>query len=533
MRPSEAHQSQLLELSFLDTPDRAPVRLVPGSRFTIGRAVECQISINNASVSRQHAELTVRENGVFLEDLGSRHGTRVNGVPLHARRPMRIEAGSDIQLGPALLRVDRAYARIRTDFLGADGDSVNTITLGASGRAGAEQSLRILVDTVRSIDIRTTEEVAGKLILDRMLDVTGLERGLIVRLTGTGDAQVIASSGAQLGSVSRTLLAAAEDPNQVAHLSQTDDFLHAQSVVGSGVREALCVRLTVKEGEYQYMYLDSRSARSSVGVEIAEFIGAAARICGFVFETIARRRDEETIRDIERARQVQARLLPPASGTMAGIGWHLEARPGSLLAGDFAGIAERPDGTCFAWVGDVVGKGAPAAMLMATAQAWLHSAAVRGDDPAHAVAGLNAFLCAHSEAGEYATLILAVIHPDGAVDAYDAGHGHAFLLGPDGARLLNFEEGGTPVGMVPDYEYGCTRLRLEPGSRLLLFTDGVHEQPNIEGERFGTERMADILRATSSGDDDIKALLTHLERFGGKRFEDDVTILSIRRAEMS
>jgi pSer/pThr/pTyr-binding forkhead associated (FHA) protein len=480
-------------------------------------------------VSRQHAELVVRETGVYLEDLGSRHGTRVNGVPLYPRRPARVEPGSDIQLGPERLRVDRAYARIRTDFLGSDGDSVNTITLGASGRSGAEHSLRVLVDTVREIDIRATEEVAGKLILDRMLEVTGLERGLIVRLAGNGDAQVIASSGAQLGSVSRTLLAAAEDPDQVAHLSQTDDFSHAQSVVGSGVREALCVRLTVKEGEFEYMYLDSRNSRSSVGVDIAEFIGAAARICGFVFESIARRRDEETIRDIERAREVQARLLPPATGTAAGISWSLEQRPGALLAGDFAGVAERPDGTCFAWVGDVVGKGAPAAMLMATAQAWLHAAAARGDEASSAVKALNGFLSGHSEDGEYATLVLFVLHPDGRVEAFDAGHGHAFLVGAGGAQLLQFDEGGMPVGMMPDSEYNPTNLRLEPGVRLLLFTDGVNEQPNIEGERFGTDRMASVLSSTTSGDDDIRALLASLERFGGKRFEDDVTILSIRR----
>ena len=532
MRASDA-PSSLLELSFLDTPDRSPVRLVAGAKFTIGRAVECQITINNASVSRQHAELVVRDNGVFLEDLGSRHGTRVNGVPVHARRPLRIEAGSDIQLGPALLRVDRAYARIRTDFLGSDGDSVNTITLGADGRSGAEHSLRVLVDTVRSIDLRATEEVAGKLILDRMLEVTGLERGLVVRLAGSGEAQVIASSGAQLGSVSRTLLAAAEDPNQVAHLSQTDDFLHAQSVVGSGVREALCVRLAVKEGEYQYMYLDSRNSRSSVGVEIAEFIGAAARICGFVFESIARPREEETIPDIQRARAVPARLLPPATGTAAGVSWHLEQRPGALLAGDFAGVAERPDGTCFAWVGDVVGKGAPAAMLMATAQAWLHAAAARGDDASSAVKALNAFLAGHSEPGEYATLVLLVLHADGRVEAYDAGHGHAFLIGPEGAQLLQFDEGGMPVGMIPECEYNATALRLDHGTRLLLFTDGVNEQPNLEGDRFGTDRMASVLSSTASGDDDIRALLANLERFGGKRFEDDVTILSIRRERAS
>jgi len=504
------------------------MRLQRGQRLVIGRALDCQISINNPSVSRQHAALEVRDEGVFVEDLGSRHGTRLNEMPLRAGRPVRIEAGDMLQLGPTTLRIDPAYARVKTDMMTAEAGHVRTIMLEPR-KGGAEHSLRMLVDAVRSIPSDVDEQNAGRMMLERLLQATGLERGLIVRLVGGSEAQIVASAGAQLGSVSRSLLAAAEDPNQVAHLSQEDDLRFAHSVVGSGVREALAVRLMVRSDDDHFMYLDTRNSAGGVDAGMAEFVGAAARICGFVFESIARRRDEETMRDVRRAREVQKRLLPEPTGMVSGVSWRLESRPGSLLAGDFAGMAVRPDGSCFAWVGDVVGKGAPAAMLMATAQSWLHASAARGESPAQAVTGLNEFLHARSAADEFATLFLAAIAPDGTVEACDAGHGLAFLVTIAGARVFD-SDGGPPVGAAPGIEFGSTRAVLERGDRLLLVTDGVHEQRAAEGEQFGIERVVGVLGATRTGADDVGTLMAELARFAGERFDDDVTILSVTRS---
>ncbi len=523
----DGSRPEALEVCFPDSPGRSPVRLAPGRRLVVGRAPDCAISIDHPSVSRQHAAIEQRDDGAFVEDLGSRHGTRVNERPLRTGRPVRLEAGDVLQLGPARLRVDHVYERLEADLVDDRASQVQTIMLEPR-TGGAEHALRVLVDAVRSIPSDADEEGAGRLMLERMLQATGLERGLVLRLAGGGDVRVVASAGAQLGRVSRSLLAAAQDPDQVAHLSQEGELQLAHSVVGSGVHEALAVRLAVREDDDHFMYLDTRHAAGGVDRRMAEFVGAAARICGFVFESIARRRDEETMRDVRRAREVQERLLPDSTGETSGVRWWLEQRPGALLAGDFAGVAARPDGSCLAWVGDVAGKGAAAAMLMAAAQSWLHAAAARGEPPAQALTGLNEFLHARSAAHEFATLFLAAIGADGSLETCDAGHGLAFLVSGESASVLA-SEGGPPVGAAPGIEYGSSRSSLAGGDRLLLATDGVHEQRSSEGRLFGIERMVEVLGESRTGAGDVDALMTDLTSFADGRFDDDVTILSVAR----
>ncbi|MFM7050947.1 MAG: PP2C family protein-serine/threonine phosphatase, partial [Planctomycetota bacterium] len=155
--------------------------------------------------------------------------------------------------------------------------------------------------------------------------------------------------------------------------------------------------------------------------------------------------------------------------------------------------------------------------------------AVRGDSPARALTELNEFLARRSASDEFATIFLVAIHPDGRIEACDAGHGLAFMIGVHGARRVD-SDGGPHVGAAAGIDFGASETVLERGDRLLLVTDGVHEQRSRDGDQFGLERIMGVLGAKRTGADDVGTLLAELSRFAGERFDDDVTILSITRS---
>jgi sigma-B regulation protein RsbU (phosphoserine phosphatase) len=201
-----------------------------------------------------------------------------------------------------------------------------------------------------------------------------------------------------------------------------------------------------------------------------------------------------------------------------------------MLAGDFAGMLTRSDGAVFAWVGDVAGKGPAAAMLMATAQAWLYGAGMHLDPLEVITSRLNEFIFERSEASEFATLFLAVIHTDGRTEVCDAGHGIAFCLSHGAVQRLEVE-GGPPLGLVSGTDYSTSIIELSHASRLVLVTDGVHEQRSSQNEQFGFDRMIKLLSTSTTCESDIELLVREVAKFAGPHFDDDVTILSIQRVE--
>jgi len=533
-----------LELHFPDSPELAPVRIVHGDVRTIGRATECSICINNASVSREHAIVRYDDDGASIEDRNSRHGTKVGSVKLEPGMRLPIGEGDTILCGPVRIDVDRVYERVRTENLGGSPQDVRTVMLGAR-RGGGPQLIRVLRELTRIRPEEGGREVTAQAILRQLLAATGLERALLVRGASDspdGRVSVIARVGEASGAISSTVLAAAKDKDRVAHLSQSQQLGNAQSIIGSGVSETVCARVPLNSGEELYIYLDSRRGQGSVSDDAAEFVGVAAAVCGLVFDGIEHRKLSEMRSHFERAANVQQKLLPSRMGTSGALAWALESVPAEppdeanlgsgRPSGDIVGVAVRPDGSTLTWIGDVCGHGIGAALLMSAAQSWLHAAAGRVEDPAVTLTALNEFLHHHTEAHDFASLLVAAIAEDGSVEICDAGHGHAFRIGPGGPAYIEVpsESGGAVVGAMPDATYATYRIRLAAGERLVLATDGVRESTNAAGEQFGTDRVLEALRGSRSAEDDLARLRAAVEAFSGGVRHDDRTILSIERS---
>ena len=543
MPPVDPKRLPPLELHFPDSPEIVSIRIALGDVRTIGRATECSICLNNASVSREHAILRYDDEGASVEDRHSRHGTKVNGVKLDPGIRLPIGEGDEILCGPVRVQVDRVYERVRTENMDGTLQAVHTVMLGTRS-GGGPQLIRVLRELTRIDPEVGGREAVGAAVLRQLLGVTALERGLLVR--GAGDAldgrvSVIARVGEHGGSISSTVLAASKDPARVAHLSQSQQLGHAQSIIGSGVTETVCARVPVRSGDELYIYLDSGRGTRSISDEAAEFVGLAAAVCGFVFDGIEYRKLSEMRSHFERAANVQQKLLPSRTGTSGSLSWALESVPAEppdeanlgsgRPSGDIVGVAVRPDGSTLAWIGDVCGHGIGAALLMSAAQSWLHAAAGRVEDPAVTLAALNEFLHTHTEAYDFASLLLAAISEDGSVEICDAGHGHAFRIGAGGPECIELpgESGGAVVGAMPDASYSTYRIRLGTGERLVLATDGVRESKGAADEEFGAERILDALRGSRSADDDLARLRAAVDAFTGGVRHDDRTILSIER----
>jgi serine phosphatase RsbU (regulator of sigma subunit) len=112
----------------------------------------------------------------------------------------------------------------------------------------------------------------------------------------------------------------------------------------------------------------------------------------------------------------------------------------------------------------------------------------------------------------------------------DAGHGLAVRVRSGAAERVE-AEGGFPMGVSSDQPYGCTELRLMPGERLVLFSDGLKEQQSAEGEEFGMPRILNALGGSGSCDEDVERLFGAVRAFaGGESFADDVTVASFELA---
>lgn len=272
--------------------------------------------------------------------------------------------------------------------------------------------------------------------------------------------------------------------------------------------------------------------RCHVPVESGHLAGdPLARVC-LECLTQAERRDLE--RDLELAAVVQQRLLPPEHVHTAG--WEIEHRyrPLGAVSGDYCDVLHEqgPDAPIHVVLGDVSGKGLSASILMSHLQAVFRALASPELRIAELARRANRLLCERTLSSAFSTLLLGRLWPDGAVELCNAGHCPALLV-RDG-EVAPLGATGVPLGLFPESEFGTTRLRLAKGDSLFLYTDGLSETTNGDGEAYGDRRVAAVARRLNGGPMG-RALLDCLQdldafRAGAPR-GDDLTVMMVRRGD--
>ena len=233
-------------------------------------------------------------------------------------------------------------------------------------------------------------------------------------------------------------------------------------------------------------------------------------------------------RDLDLASQVQRKLLPQ-EGLRAG-GWetsyHYE--PVGPVSGDYCDLIPS-DGELFFVLGDVSGKGVAASMLMTQLHALFRSLAAMGLPLSQMVDQVNRVFCESALAGQYVTLVCGQAKPGGTVELHNAGHWPAIMVGRGG--VMRIESTGLPLGLFQQGDFSGTRLQLDVGDTLFLYTDGLSEARSGSHE-YGIDRVAHLVRQQAQRPPAqlIAACLDDLHSFvdPGSRF-DDLTLLAIRR----
>ena len=235
-------------------------------------------------------------------------------------------------------------------------------------------------------------------------------------------------------------------------------------------------------------------------------------------------------RELSVAREVQRELLPREAPAIAGLELAGVCRPAIAVGGDYYDYLQDGDGRLGLIIADVSGKGVPAALLMASLQASMRSGFPTAGSSARLAAGLNDALFRSSSAARYATAFLSAFDPGIRRLSYcNAGHLPAILVRKD--ETIRCHEGGMPIGLFEGAAYETATRTLAPGDLLALFTDGVTEAPAPDGEEFGAERLADLLRAHRARPLDavIETVLDALLRWSGPvDAHDDVTLVLAR-----
>jgi serine phosphatase RsbU (regulator of sigma subunit) len=231
--------------------------------------------------------------------------------------------------------------------------------------------------------------------------------------------------------------------------------------------------------------------------------------------------------ELARARQIQQQLLPKSIPQLRGMQVAGAWQPASAVSGDYYDVLALDEDRLAICIGDVVGKGITAALLMANLQAAFRAFATADASPASVCGKLNAFMCGNVASGKFISFFYCIVDARDRSLAYEnAGHCPAQLVRRSGETISLCGEGAV-LGVLPDWNYRNNRLQLKSGDHLVLFTDGVTEAENAYGAEFGEERVVRaLLEATDRSAEDVRrALMDAVTGYCDGHFRDDATVV--------
>ena len=524
--------------------------------FKIGRQADNHLILRDSRASRLHAQI-VRENGEFrIEDAGSRHGVFVNGKRvttqvLHTSDRIEFGFADSYQLVFAL---GAAELNRLIDQFGAHEKSG---PVGGSPGAGANLAkLRAILDVARTLQTGFSLQEVLNSVVDAALAVTGAERGfLLLRKGGELETRVARTrQGAPLSDSDlrvprrvikraleqrRDLLSMNFDPQGTGefHPGRSVADLELRSVVSvplvriSQVRGDSTNVLATAEETVGVLYMDSRLAAADLAGGNRELLQTLAIEASTILEN-ARLLEEERAKqkmeeELSLARTIQQGLLPrclPSAGWFRACGSSVASHQ---VGGDYFDVIPAGPNAWTAVVADVSGKGVSSALLASLLQgAFL--AVTHGDSALHKrLQRINAFLNERTAGEKYATVFYCLLDRSGLFHYANAGHCPAIVVRPDG-RLESLDATSMPVGLMDVAEFDVRETTLATGDKIVIYTDGVTEAQNPEGEFFGRQRLRQAITAHHAGSSQElrDALAEAIAAFTeGAPQADDVTLL--------
>jgi len=414
----------------------------------------------------------------------------------------------------------------------------------------ADQILSDLASEVRTmIETRplletVTRRIAEALHVPRVAILLN-ERGTLAVAHAIG---FDAPPGVTIPATGATASRLQRDPHAPVRFDDADSWVQS---AGEGERRALAqlqaellLPLSLNQKLVGVMSLGPKRSEEPFSPNDLRLLGSVATQTGLALENsrltlqvgaeIAER--EKQRRELEIAREVQERLFPQSYPSVPGLEFAGFCRPAHAIGGDYYDFVPLEGGRLGLAIGDISGKGIPAALLMATLRAFLRGQTVRSrGELARMMSDLNGLVYESSASNRYATFFYAEYDPEARrLDYVNAGHNAPVVLRADRAAtpdLVRLDTGGPVIGLLPECGYDQGTLQLAPGDLLVAFTDGVSEAMDAAQEEWGEDRLVPLVRAARS--EPPSALITRImagaDAFvNGAPQHDDMTLVVAR-----
>lgn len=441
------------------------------------------------------------------------------GAPEAIHRFAAVLADTIATLYAQAERIERQYADLRT---------VHELSGLFSGTLDLQEILdmtvRRVVDVmpVKACGIRLLNEETGELAIRAVCNLSDeyLNKGPVILQENAIDASAFAGEAVYIED-------APNDPRS----------RYPENARREGIVSGLCLPMTFRGQTIGVIrvYTSKRYAFNDAEVSLLRSIGsqaASAIIHSRLYED--RAHAERFQRQVEVAGEIQRRMLPACPPRHPRLDFGSLCVPTLQVGGDFYDFIEQPDGALGVCIADVVGKGLPAALMMASLRSALRAFAQGSDGIDAVLAQVNRHTCRDTLVSEFATLVYCVISPDGRSMAYcNAGHPPPLLLRGD--QLIELTTGGLVVGVVPDEVFPCETIAIREGDVLVMTTDGVMEAMDFGGCAYGLDRLRASIRRHCALDAQQLAqqILWDVRRFVGLADQsDDITIVVIKAAEL-
>jgi sigma-B regulation protein RsbU (phosphoserine phosphatase) len=541
-------------------PDRVPAQLwfeyngehsvirLEADSYRIGRVPSNQLSFPGAEgLSREHLAIERRGAHWVARDLGSTNGSLVNGVRIS--EPQILRSGDRITAGRVTLvyrENEEPAAVVFTDEGPATSDTT-TITeslhgLTVEGTKQSNRHMQAIITAGRELATHLPLDKLFDLILDLSLEAVGATRGVV--MTFENDELRVQSMKGDCLRISSHVrdLVIQERRSLLVRDAMLDATLgvHA-SIMLSEIRSIMAVPLQTDDRAIGLIYLDSSRVVKEFTRQDLELLTVMANMAAVRIENarLAEMEQDERLRarELEQAAMIQRSMLPgrfPPFPDRTDFELHAAMIPAKEVGGDlFDFFLLDPERLGFV-LGDVSGKGVPAALFMAIASTLLRAAALHHASPGACLTSLNESLVARGASGMFVTLFYGILNTQtGVLEYSNAGHNPPYVFSSDGQLRALKERGGPMVGVFEGIQYKSRTTELKSGDGLLVFTDGVTEARNRNGEFFQESRLEAYLAASASQpvDELVRGLQAEVERFeAGSPRADDITALALRRS---
>jgi serine phosphatase RsbU (regulator of sigma subunit) len=510
--------------------------------FSIGRRSETDLRLPGADISRVHAEITLDQGTCTVRDKQSRFGTFVNGERVDEKVLVH---GDELRLGQA------GDTEI-VFFVDEDSPSVEKSAISAAGEL---RQMAALLEGLRALGSGRVLDDVLALVLDSAIDVTGAERGFIMLENNKNKLLEfkLARARGKVTLPGRTFETSRKIPENVfATGRQTivedlldGDLAHLHTgTVALGIRHVLCTPLRlvryVERADQKsadeligVLYLDSRergALRSASATSALDTLSAEAALAienaRLYREALDKAKFEQ---ELKVAAAIQQSLLPPAHREGAFYSTAAASVACRSVGGDFFDYVDLPSGQFGFIVGDVAGKGSPAALLAAAVLGMFSAEATYQPNAAPLITRLNHGLFRRAIEARFLTTFYGMLGPDGSLTYCNAGHNAPLLVGASGVRRL--ETGGVVLGLFEHASFDEETVMLQKGDVIVAFSDGVTEALNPEGEEYMDDRLIACVNAHfgKAPQEMMDGLLADLRAFcRDEPQNDDVTMVIVR-----